>query len=158
MRRWQDDVSGLLIFCVDVHMGLDPLPRPHASILAWPLRVDVINGWPPIQCKNDFIGSQKCFWLSTNKWDVWKYLFVLFEHCKIVVCANLIRIELELIKEYFDWQVFETVFSQMWPSATVLWPPVTCCHHYMFSNTNWVARWIQQILIHDANVSYIVPL
>ena len=33
MRRRQDDISGLfLIICVDVHMGLDPLPRPHASI------------------------------------------------------------------------------------------------------------------------------
>jgi len=32
-----------LIFCVDVHMGLDPT-CVHLSLT--PLRVDVINGWP----------------------------------------------------------------------------------------------------------------
>src|SRR6218665_2565859 len=50
MRRRQYDVSGLiLIFCVDVHMGLDPPPPStcvHLSLTPSPLRVDVINGWP----------------------------------------------------------------------------------------------------------------
>jgi len=43
-RQW----NPILIFCVNVHIDLDPLsPRPHASKWAWPppLRVDVINGW-----------------------------------------------------------------------------------------------------------------
>ena len=31
-RQW----TLILIFSVDVHMGLDPSPRPHASIWAWP--------------------------------------------------------------------------------------------------------------------------
>src|SRR6218665_2530182 len=37
-------VDLILIFCVDVHMGLDPPPPVHLSLT--PLRVDVINGWP----------------------------------------------------------------------------------------------------------------
>ena len=44
-RQW----TLILIFCVDVHMGLDP-PYPstcvHLSLAPSPLRVDVINGWP----------------------------------------------------------------------------------------------------------------
>src|SRR6218665_1111337 len=39
----------ILIFCVDVHMGLDPLPPVHMRPPepdTLPLRVDVINGWP----------------------------------------------------------------------------------------------------------------
>src|SRR6218665_4183826 len=42
-RQW----TLILIFRVDVHMGLDPLPLStcvHLSLT--PLRVDVINGWP----------------------------------------------------------------------------------------------------------------
>src|SRR6218665_1024395 len=54
MRRRQDDVTSrqwtlILIFCVDVHMGLDPLPPStcvHLSLTPSPVRVDVINGWP----------------------------------------------------------------------------------------------------------------
>src|SRR6218665_1591323 len=41
----------ILIFCVDVHMGLDPLPPStcvHLSLTPTPLREDVINGWPLI--------------------------------------------------------------------------------------------------------------
>src|SRR6218665_4039031 len=32
--------------CVDVHMGLDP-PSTCVHLSLTPLRVDVINGWPP---------------------------------------------------------------------------------------------------------------
>ena len=42
-------VDSNLIFCVDIHMGLDPLPPStcvHLSLTPSPLRVDVINGWP----------------------------------------------------------------------------------------------------------------
>ena len=47
MRRRQYDVSGLLIliFCVDVYMGLDPPVHMRPPELD-PLHVDVINGWP----------------------------------------------------------------------------------------------------------------
>src|SRR6218665_2200306 len=43
------DWTLILIFCVDVHIGLDPLPSStcvHLSLTPSPLRVDVINGWP----------------------------------------------------------------------------------------------------------------
>src|SRR6218665_979483 len=46
-RQW----TLILIFCVDVHMELDPLPPStclHLTLTPSPLRVDVINGWPPI--------------------------------------------------------------------------------------------------------------
>src|SRR6218665_1318299 len=55
-RQW----TLILIFCVDVHMGLDPLPLStcvHLSLT--PLRVDVINGWP-LTC-----GSTLCLMLHT---------------------------------------------------------------------------------------------
>ena len=51
----------ILIFCVDVHMGLDPLPPVHMRPPepdTLPLRVDVINGWTHsshhihLQCKD----------------------------------------------------------------------------------------------------------
>ena len=55
---WEEDsmtsVDSILIFCVDVHMGLDPLPPStcvHLSLT--PLRVDVINGWPLITLVRD---------------------------------------------------------------------------------------------------------
>ena len=44
-RQW----TLILIFCVDVHMGLDLPPSTcvHLSLTPLPsLRVDVINGWP----------------------------------------------------------------------------------------------------------------
>ena len=43
-RQW----TLILIFCVDVHMGLDSLihMRPPEPDPLPPLRVDVINGWP----------------------------------------------------------------------------------------------------------------
>ena len=67
-RQW----TLILIFCVDVHMGLTPLPRPHASTWAWPplpLRVDVINGWPQSIWKN-FISlmCSKVVWLLCLGW------------------------------------------------------------------------------------------
>src|SRR6218665_1221029 len=43
------DSSLILIFCVDIHMGLDPLPPStcvHLSLIPSTLRVDVIDGWP----------------------------------------------------------------------------------------------------------------
>src|SRR6218665_3001356 len=48
-----------LIFCVDVHMGLDPPPPVHLSLTPSPppLRVDVINGWPPTQCPQSWLSS-----------------------------------------------------------------------------------------------------
>jgi len=58
MRRRQDDISGLLIFCVDVHMGLDPLPRPHASTWAWP---------PP--CERHKWMSPSNRWGRVAQWD-----------------------------------------------------------------------------------------
>ena len=36
-----------IVFCVDVHMALTPVHRrPHEPDPSFPLRVDVINGWP----------------------------------------------------------------------------------------------------------------
>src|SRR6218665_442287 len=51
-KRRQDDVSGLynFNFCVDVYMGLTPLPAHMRPSEAYPLsllRVDVINGYKP---------------------------------------------------------------------------------------------------------------
>src|SRR6218665_2712780 len=61
--------SIFLIFCVDVHMGLDPLPPSTCVQMSLtPLRVDVINGWPlMLQMSNEHSRSayyrtyQRCF-------------------------------------------------------------------------------------------------
>jgi len=62
MTRRQDDISELiLIFCVDVHMGLDPSPDhmrpPEPDPL--PLRLDVINGWPHSTMPSDIWDDNK---------------------------------------------------------------------------------------------------
>jgi len=51
------DVSGLYIFCVDVHMALIPPPVHRRPSELTALRVDVINGWPLCsrQCRPDWL-------------------------------------------------------------------------------------------------------
>src|SRR6218665_3850021 len=56
-RQW----TLILIFCVDVHMGLDPPPPStciHLSLIPLPLCVDVINGWP-LSVYKHFSGAEE---------------------------------------------------------------------------------------------------
>ena len=59
MRRRQDDVRGLLIFCVDVHMELTSV-RVHLSI-----HFDLINGW----CFRVLCGLQPMMWGMMAHWQ-----------------------------------------------------------------------------------------
>src|SRR6218665_2593419 len=63
-----------LILCVDVHIRLTPSPPStcvHIRLTPFPLRVDVINGWPLIKKgKVDLCYNRACEGLSLSRVSV----------------------------------------------------------------------------------------
>ena len=97
-----------LIFCVDVHMVLDPsLPpstRVHLSLTP-PLRVDVINGWP-LRCfpkRHSWLQAVIRIFYSWHRLPWWSLWPILLYDCAASKQDATVMQSLHLTKTNYVW-------------------------------------------------------
>ena len=126
MRRRQDvrQWTLILIFCVDVHMGLDlPLPSTCVHLSLTPLRVDVIHGWPKQLMLSSISKTVSCLCLldiSAVIRHYWSYSILLQRLSSWfgVSGTALVRLQYDLSTRFFSVKAYTSLIST--PSAPVL--------------------------------------